>query len=62
MTQLDATSVLARARVHLAVLRGLYGDIAENLDDPGACNELWVQIDDEQARLAELVQRGDVPV
>jgi len=46
----SAQVIEVRARV--AVLRGLYGDVADNLHDPTECNGLWEQIETEQAHLA----------
>jgi hypothetical protein len=46
---------MTEAGAHIAVLRGLYGDIAENLHDPDLCNELWAQVEEQQQQLAELV-------
>ena len=51
---------LTQARAHVAVLRGLYGDMAENLDDRAHCKELWEQIEDQQRQLAELTERAAV--
>jgi hypothetical protein len=60
MTQFDTTTATA-VRAHVAILRGLYGDLAENLHDSDECNDLWDQIEHEQAQLAALVQRVGVP-
>ena len=52
-----APTQLTQARTHVAVLRGLYGDMAENLDDRAHCKELWEQIEEQQRQLAELTER-----
>ena len=49
------TAQTTEVAMRVAVLRGLYGDIAENLHDPAACAELWAQIEAEQARLESLI-------
>jgi hypothetical protein len=61
MAQLDAIQTTA-ARVRIATLRGLYGDLAEHLDDADACNELRAQIEHERAQLAALTHGVDTPV
>ena len=61
MAQLDAIQATA-ARVRIATLRGLYGDLAEHLDDADACTELRAQIEHEQAQLAALTHGVDTPV
>ena len=43
------------AEIHIATLRGLYGDLREKLDDPGECGELWNQIEATHGRLGDLL-------
>jgi hypothetical protein len=43
------------AHVHVAALRGLYGDMAESLHDSAECNDLWSQIEEQQRQLAALI-------
>ena len=45
----------AEITIHIAALRGLYGDLAENLHDPDECNELWAQVETEHEQLAALI-------
>jgi hypothetical protein len=54
----SAEVIEVRARV--AVLRGLYGDVADNLHDPTECNGLWAQIEIEQTHLATVLTGSGV--
>jgi hypothetical protein len=43
------------AEIHIATLRGLYGDLRESLDNPGARGELWTQIEATHGQLGNLL-------
>jgi hypothetical protein len=46
------------AQIHIATLRGLYGDLRDNLDDPDTCGELWNQIKATHGQLGDLLGGG----
>jgi len=52
---LDPTEA-TQAGARIATLRGLYGDLAQHLDDMETRIDLWSQIADEQESLALLMQ------
>jgi hypothetical protein len=51
LTAADTTQIT----VHIAALRGLYGDIVENLHDAEVCRDLWIQVAEEQTHLDRLI-------
>jgi len=46
--------------VRIATLRGLYGDLAQHLDDLETRVDIWTQIADEQDQLELLMLAGQV--
>jgi hypothetical protein len=62
MTRTIKVTDEVEAEMHIATLRGLYGDLGQTLDDPSECGQLLAQIDTAHDRLEELLRGTPVDV